>query len=192
MSAAYERAAGLSPGPAAKGQRLALAAEAAVDAGQLPRAADLAWQADGLAADPAAAAALARVRAVLQFEAAGPADAAGILLDGAALLGSADPVTAQEMVFQAVNVLSLIAGPAHVELERRAAAMLSPEGRNFWGSSRRCGDCRTAIPKRRSLCRDTGAPSVPVSSRPSTCTSTSSRAMRGRPELCRRPGRRVP
>jgi len=38
MSAAYERAAALSPDPAARGRRLALAAEAAADAGQLPRA----------------------------------------------------------------------------------------------------------------------------------------------------------
>ena len=93
MSAAYERAAGLSADPAARGRRLALAAEAAVDAGQLPRAADLAEQAGGLAADPVQAATLARVRAVLQCEAGRPADAAGFLLDGAALLGRADPGT---------------------------------------------------------------------------------------------------
>ena len=71
-SAAYERAAALSAGPAAKGRRLALAAEAATDAGQLPRAADLARQAGQLVTDPAAAAALARVRAQLEFEAGPP------------------------------------------------------------------------------------------------------------------------
>src|SRR6516164_1454227 len=75
-SAAYERAAALSDGPAARGRRLALAAEAAIDAGQLPRAAGLAAQAGQLVTDPAAAATLARVRAQLEFEAGRPADAA--------------------------------------------------------------------------------------------------------------------
>ena len=90
-SAAYERAAALSASPAAKGRRLALAAEAATDAGQLPRAADLAGQAGQLVTDPAAVAAMARVRAQLEFEAGRPADSVGILLEWAALLGPADP-----------------------------------------------------------------------------------------------------
>ena len=71
-SAAHERAAALSASPAAKGRRLALAAEAATDAGQLPRAADLAGQAGQLVTDPAAVAAMARVRAQLEFEAGRP------------------------------------------------------------------------------------------------------------------------
>jgi DNA-binding CsgD family transcriptional regulator len=127
MSAAYERAAELSADPAAKGRRLILAAEAASHAGQLPRAADLAGQADGLPADPLQAATLARVRAELRFEAGRPADAAGFLLDGAALLGPADPDTAQALVIQAVSMLWLNAGPARPDLDQRAAAMLPPE-----------------------------------------------------------------
>jgi DNA-binding CsgD family transcriptional regulator len=128
MSAAYERAATLSADPAARGRRLALAAEAAFEAGQLPRAADLAEQADGLAADPGHAAVLAGVRAQLQFEAGRPADGACFLLDGAALLRHADPDNAQQMVLGAVNMLWLNAGPARPDLERRAAAMLPPTG----------------------------------------------------------------
>jgi DNA-binding CsgD family transcriptional regulator len=128
MSAAYERAAGLSADPADRGRRLILAAGAAADAGQLPRAADLAGQADGLTADPVQAATLARVRARLRFEAGWPADAAGFLLDGAALLGHADPDKAQAMVIEAVNMLWLNAGPGRPDLERRAAAMLPPAG----------------------------------------------------------------
>jgi len=127
-SAAYERAAGLSAGPAAKGRRLTLAAEAAVAAGQFPRAADLAGLAAGLPADPVQAAALARVRALLRFEAGRPADAAGFMLDGAELLSHADPDTAEAMMIQAVNMLWLNVGPARPDLERRVAAMLPPAG----------------------------------------------------------------
>ena len=127
-SAAYERAAALSASLVAKGRRLALAAEAATDAGQLPRAADLAGQARQLVTEPAAAMVMARVRAQLEFEAGRPADAAGILLDWAALLGPADPGTAEAVLAEAVHLLWLAAGPAHPELERRAAAMTPPVG----------------------------------------------------------------
>jgi DNA-binding CsgD family transcriptional regulator len=127
-STAYERAAGLSDDLPAKGRRLALAAEAAIEAGQPHRGAGLARQAGELVADPAAAATLARVRAQLAFEAGRPADAAGTLLDWAAMLGPADPGTAQAVVAEAVHVLWLNAGPAHPELERRAAAMAPPVG----------------------------------------------------------------
>jgi DNA-binding CsgD family transcriptional regulator len=130
MSAAYERAAGLSADPAAKGRRLILAAQAALAAGQLPRAADLAEAADPAeaaeAADPVQTAALARVRAALQFEAGRCADAAGFMLDGAALLCDAEPGTAQSMVIAAVGLLWLDGSPARPDLERRAAAMLPP------------------------------------------------------------------
>ena len=125
MSAAYERAAGLSAGPAERGRRLALAAEAAFDAGQLTRAADLAAQAEELAAEPASAAALAWVRAMLCREAGREADAAGFLLDAAALPGAGDPAIALTMVMSAVLFLWAVgASPARAELERRAAAML--------------------------------------------------------------------
>jgi DNA-binding CsgD family transcriptional regulator len=172
MSAAYERAARLSADSVAKGRRLILAAEAAADAGQLPRAADLAEQADGLPADPGQAdpgqadpgqadpglaAALARVRAQVHFEAGRPADAASFLLEGAALLShpdpdtaqAADPDTAQAMVILAVNMLWLNAGPARPDLEHRAAAMLPPAGASlveFLQAIRRLQDGDTDAP----------------------------------------------
>ena len=161
MSAAYERAAGLSAGPAAKGRRLILAAEAALTAGQLPRAADLAEQVGQLAADPVQAATLARVRAVLQFDVGRPADAAGFWLDAAALLGRAEPGTAQAMVIGAVGLLWVNGGPARPDLERRAAAMLPPAEASlveFLHAVRRLqdGDTRAPVavparPDRRSL-----------------------------------------
>ena len=79
-------------------------------------------------ADPAAAVTLARVRAQLEFEAGRPADAAGTLLEWAAMLGPADPGTAQAVVAEAVHVLWLNVGSAHPELECRAAAMTPPAG----------------------------------------------------------------
>ncbi len=147
-SVAYDRAAALSAGPAAKGRRLALAAEAATDAGQLPRAADLARQAGQLVTDPAAAAALARVRAQLEFEAGRPADSVGILLEWAALLGPADPGAAEVVLAEAVHILWLAAGPAHPELERRAAAMTPVGARlvEFLQAVRRLQDGDTDVP----------------------------------------------
>ncbi len=146
-SAAYERAAALSAGPAAKGRRLALAAEAATDAGQLPRAADLARQAGQLVTDPAAAAALARVRAQLEFDGR-PTDSVGILLEWAALLGPADPGAAEVVLAEAVHILWLAAGPAHPELERRAAAMTPVGARlvEFLQAVRRLQDGDTDVP----------------------------------------------
>jgi DNA-binding CsgD family transcriptional regulator len=149
MSAAYERAAGLTAEPAARGRRLVLAAEAAGYAGQFPRAADLAGQAGRLAADPAVAGTLARVRAQLELEAGRYADAAGFLLDAAALLGPADPGAAQAVMTAAVHMLWLNAGPAHPELERRAAAITPPAGARlveFLQAVRRLQDGHTHTP----------------------------------------------
>jgi DNA-binding CsgD family transcriptional regulator len=148
-SAAYERAAGLSADPAARERRLALAAEAAFEAGQLPRAADLARQVGDLAANPGQAAALARVRAQLQFEAGRPADGACSLLDGATLIRQTDPGNAQMMVVGAVNMLWLNAGPACPDLERRAAATMPPAGAGlveFLQAVRRVQDGDTHAP----------------------------------------------
>ena len=128
MSAAYERAASLSADAPSRGRRLSLAAEAAAEAGQLPRAAGLAGQATPLVTDPAALAALARVQAQLRYESDRPVDAAAMLLDGAARLAGVDPGTTQAMVIDALIYLwRSAANPAHIELERQAAALLSPE-----------------------------------------------------------------
>ena len=140
-------------GPAAKGRRLALAAEAATDAGQLPGAADLARQAGQLVTDPAAAVVLARVRAQLEFEAGWPTDSVGILLEWAALLGLADPGAAEAVLAGAVHILWLAVGPAHPELERRAAAMTPPVGARlveFLQAVRRLQDGDTDVRAHRS------------------------------------------
>jgi DNA-binding CsgD family transcriptional regulator len=127
MSAAYERAAGLSASRETRGRRLALAADAALDAGQMSRATDLVRQAEGLATDPAAAAPLARARALLWWEAGQPANAAGVLLDGAEMLGEADPVATRAMVLHAVlYLLHSDINLAQAELARRATRMLPP------------------------------------------------------------------
>ncbi|MGH3231798.1 MAG: helix-turn-helix transcriptional regulator [Streptosporangiaceae bacterium] len=132
VSAAYERAAGLSADPEARGRRLALAAEAAAFAGQLPRAAELAEQAGRLVTDPGQAAALAGVRAFLTAEAGRIADAAGFLLEEAALVGQADPDSAHVMVLEGFQMLWVNAGPAPPrELEYRAAAILPPAAANL-------------------------------------------------------------
>jgi DNA-binding CsgD family transcriptional regulator len=127
VSAAYERAAGLSADAAPRGLRLALAAEAAAYAGQMPRAAGLAEQARRQVTDPGQAAALAGLRAFLEAEAGRIADAAGFLLEEAALLGQADSGGAQVMVLEGFQMLWVNAGPAPPrELEYRAAAILPP------------------------------------------------------------------
>ena len=64
----------------------------------------------------------------LRFEAGQPTEAARYVLDGAALLASADPGTAQAMAIQVVPLLSQGGGPMDPELGRRAAAMMPPAG----------------------------------------------------------------
>ena len=147
-SAAYERAAALSAGPAAKGRRLALAAEAATDAGQLPRAADLAGQAGQLVTDPAAAAALARVRAQLEFERPGPPIRWASCWSGPHCSALRTPGAAEVVLAGAVHMLWLAAGPAHPELERRAAAMTPVGARlvEFLQAVRRLQDGDTDVP----------------------------------------------
>lgn len=66
-------------------------------------------------------------QARLQYENDRPVDAAGMLLDAARRLAGADPATTQAMVTDALIYLWRgAAGPAHTELERQAAALLSP------------------------------------------------------------------
>jgi DNA-binding CsgD family transcriptional regulator len=85
----------------------------------------------------------------LEFEAGRPADSVGIALEWAALLGPADPGAAQAVLAGAVHMLWLAAGPAHPELERRAAAMTPPVGARlveFLQAVRRLQDGDTDVP----------------------------------------------
>ncbi|SEG89044.1 regulatory protein, luxR family [Nonomuraea solani] len=103
-AAAYERAARLSVEPAARARREALAAEAALEAGDLDRARSFgsraARQPDE---DPATNARVAQVRALADFwQGAYPA-AHRLLLDGAGLVRDTDPGQAAVLLIQAVH-----------------------------------------------------------------------------------------
>ncbi|MDX6742005.1 helix-turn-helix transcriptional regulator [Actinocorallia sp. A-T 12471] len=97
-AATYERAARLSPAPADRGRRLALAARAAADAGDAPRAAALAEQATPLVADPAVRAGLAQISALDPYFRGNPGTAARLLIDGAGQAAAHEPVKAAFML----------------------------------------------------------------------------------------------
>ncbi|MEV2277658.1 LuxR family transcriptional regulator [Nocardiopsis sp. NPDC049922] len=94
VSAAYERAAALSPDPGDRSRRTVAAAEAAVDAGDLARAAGLVSRVDPYRGDLAERAAVARLHARLAV-ADGKADEAHRILFGTVLAsGGAEPAGA--------------------------------------------------------------------------------------------------
>ncbi|WP_245974222.1 AAA family ATPase [Thermomonospora umbrina] len=128
-AAAYERAARLSTEPAARTRRTALAAEAALEAGDLDRARDLAdHAARSVDAHPAADARLTHVRALADFWQGAFPSAHRLLVDGAARIGDTDPGTAAAMLIQAVHT-GWYLGERHLSdvLERLAAIPL-PDG----------------------------------------------------------------
>jgi DNA-binding CsgD family transcriptional regulator len=130
VSAAYARAAELSPQPADAARRYTAAALSAAEAGLRPRAAELADRAcrgiDPESLDAAVAAALAQVRARLSFEAGRPLEAAGILLSEAET--SASDLTKLSLLgLAAYYMWSSTAHPDQVETARRIEAMI-PRG----------------------------------------------------------------
>ncbi|GAA3148685.1 helix-turn-helix transcriptional regulator [Nonomuraea roseoviolacea] len=91
-AAACERAARLSADPEARARREAMAAEAALETGDLERAGDLARRAGARAGGvPAVRARLAQVQALAEFWKGSYPAAHQRLLDGAALITGADP-----------------------------------------------------------------------------------------------------
>lgn len=102
-AATYERAARLSPAPADRGRRLALAARSAADAGDTPRAAALAEQATSLVADPAVRAGLAQISALDPYFRGRPDTAARLLIDGATPAAAHAPVKAAFMLLDATG-----------------------------------------------------------------------------------------
>ncbi|MEV4471361.1 AAA family ATPase [Nonomuraea sp. NPDC049504] len=103
-AAAYERAARLSVEPGARARREALAAEAALEAGDLERARDLGGRAArGLDEDPAMQARVAQVRALADFWQGSYPAAHRLLLDGAGLIRDTDPGQAAVLLIQAVH-----------------------------------------------------------------------------------------
>ncbi|MFB4289949.1 AAA family ATPase [Nonomuraea sp. ATR24] len=102
-AAAYERAARLSADPSAKARREALAAEAALEAGDMDRARAFGDRATGPDRPPAVRARMAQVRALADFwQGAYPA-AHRLLLDGAGLVRDTDPGQAATLLVQAVH-----------------------------------------------------------------------------------------
>ncbi|PRX44522.1 regulatory LuxR family protein [Prauserella shujinwangii] len=103
VAAAYERAARLSPDPSARSRRLTEAARAALDAGQLDRAADLAREATTLLTDPALYARAALVHAAVATERGGPLDAHRVLTAAAGQAADLAPDLAAKLLFWAVD-----------------------------------------------------------------------------------------
>ncbi|NUW32423.1 AAA family ATPase [Nonomuraea sp. SMC257] len=103
-AAACERAARLSAEPEARARREAMAAEAALETGDLDRAGDLARRAAERAGGaPAVRARLAHVQALADFWKGSYPAAHQRLLDGAALIDGADPAQAAQLLIQAVH-----------------------------------------------------------------------------------------
>ncbi|GAA3612158.1 LuxR family transcriptional regulator [Nonomuraea rosea] len=102
-TAAYQRAAQLTPDPRHQVRRLISAAEAAMDAGQLLQSRALADRAARLTDDPREHARLAGVRAAIEFEQGSPRVAHGILTTAAAPIAATDPAMAASMLLEAVR-----------------------------------------------------------------------------------------
>ncbi|MET9338382.1 AAA family ATPase [Nonomuraea sp. NPDC003804] len=124
-AAAWERAALLTPEADARAVRLAKAAEAAISAGRLRRAAQLTDQAARLTGDELVRAHLANLRADVDFE-HGAVEAASLtLLEAARPLAAAHPDRATSLLIQVVRN----AWYAHdVKLARRATDLLMSLG----------------------------------------------------------------
>ncbi|MFI6506654.1 AAA family ATPase [Streptosporangium sp. NPDC050855] len=131
IAAAYERAASLSPDRHGRGRRLAAAARAAVDAGQLDRAVALADQAVPHALDPTTAAEVARVRATVAGERGQPKVAHEILAEAVLSTAGHDPDTTAAMLFDAVEAAWFAGDLAAVTgvVERARALGHAPDDR---------------------------------------------------------------
>ncbi|MFC9970839.1 AAA family ATPase [Spirillospora sp. NPDC127200] len=126
-AAAYERAALLSAEPEAKAHRQILAAEAALEAGDLDRAGALGRRAaERVGEAPAVRARLAHVQALADFWKGSYPTAHRQLLDGAALVGDTGPAQAAEMLIQAVHTSWYLGEPQlAATLERLSALPLA-------------------------------------------------------------------
>ncbi|MFD9906181.1 AAA family ATPase [Streptomyces sp. NPDC059063] len=126
-SAAFERAAQLTPDSAGRARRLALAAAAAADAGQGRHAADLALRAAPHLTDPALLTRLARVRAGVARERDQLDAAHRVLVDTATAIAGAAPQLAALLLYEAMTA-AWVAGhrPSIEEIDRtstRVAAL---------------------------------------------------------------------
>lgn len=126
--ATYRRAADLSTDPIAKGRRLIEAAAAAVDLGDLDRAARLADLALPLTTDPAVLATVTALQADIAREQDRPDTAYQSLLAAAAFVTAHDPATAGRLLFRAADA-AWAAGnlPAVEQTAARAEALGLPD-----------------------------------------------------------------
>ncbi|MEW1865403.1 AAA family ATPase [Streptomyces sp. NPDC088194] len=134
-SVAYERAARLSTDSTARADRLLLAAEAASEAGELPRARDFAEQAarvaapvlsPGSAAEAVIRARTLYVRALADFWQGAFPGAHRMLLVGADAVAVVDPERAGRMLVQAVHTAWYLGAAEVEETVRRLAALELP------------------------------------------------------------------
>jgi len=110
-AAAYERAVQLTADPAARAERLALAAQGAAEIGDFDRAHDPAVRAMGQAVDPAAYAKMASVGALADFAQGRLPAAHRLLVDGAARAGQHDQETTVRMLMNAVQIAWFLGDP---------------------------------------------------------------------------------
>ncbi|MFI6316535.1 AAA family ATPase [Nonomuraea sp. NPDC050556] len=128
-AAALERAARLTPGLPERARRLALAAEAAADAGALSHAQVLADQARRLVDDPLTRARLAGLRGRIAFDRGAVHDAHRILVDGADSIAALDRKGAALLLLDAVRNAWYLSDPEAVaeSAARLTALPLAPE-----------------------------------------------------------------
>ncbi|GLX00254.1 LuxR family transcriptional regulator [Microtetraspora sp. NBRC 16547] len=102
-AAALERAAELTPDESARTRRLAAAAQAALDSGQLERGRLLAEQVAARTADPRLSAEMAMVRADVEFERGALEAASAMLMAAAESVVATDPAPARTMLLQVIR-----------------------------------------------------------------------------------------
>lgn len=127
-AAAYRRAAALSGSAADRADRLAAAAKAATQAGDLDIAVQLASSVADGTDDPVSLATADHVRALGRFAHGDFPAAHALLCDGAALITDRDPRRATRMLIQACHAAWYVAKPTLVDTVTRLAAVpLPPE-----------------------------------------------------------------
>ncbi|MFF3493101.1 AAA family ATPase [Streptomyces sp. NPDC002795] len=124
LAAAYERASALSPDAGPRGRRLRMAAQSALDAGQLDRAGALAEAARRHTSDPMELAATAEVAALAADEQGDRQRAHSLLMDAALSIAEVSPDSAGRMLFQAAASASVVRDAAGAELAAAHAERL--------------------------------------------------------------------
>jgi hypothetical protein len=121
VSAAYERAGRLSADRELKARRIAMASQAAFDAGKADRAARLAAEALALTTDPGIRADAIYTRGAVEYERTSPRADAELTIEAAAFMRDTDPERAALMLFEAAHAARH--GAAHDLLQRAVDLM---------------------------------------------------------------------